>query len=477
MADRNVNMTTRLGISGEKEYKEACKDINKNLALLNSEMKLVTAEYKDNANSIEALKAKQEILQKTYDEQAKKVEAAKKVLQEYQNAENQNADAIQKAQKELNYQRAALENTNNALKENARQQQEAERATSAAVLAQKQYEEHCKQINENITQLSSKLKVVAAEYKGNETSVEALGKKQEILAKIFNEQGIKLNETEEALRKCREENGEYSEEARKLETELNNQRAALLDAEAALKAVENELSEGVQAQRQYEDACQGIDKNLSLLGAELQEVNAKYKDNENSAKAVAEKQEILKKTYSEQAKKVEETERAYESMVRQYGETSSEAQELETQLHKERAALYDVENQLADTEQGHSRLASVMGNLGGVMAKGIAAVGTAAAAIGTAVVAGLGYAVSQADEAKGALNDFCAATGTATDEADQYKQVMENIYDGNYGEGFEDIAASMATVKQQAGDMGADELERMTTNALTLRDTFDMDVA
>lgn len=284
MADRNVNMTTRVGISGEKEYKEACKDINKNLALLNSEMKLVTAEYKDNADSIEALKAKQEILQKTYDEQAKKVEAAKKVLQEYQNAENQNADAIQKAQKELNYQRAALENTNNALKENARQQQEAEKATSAAALAQKQYEEHCKQINENITQLSSELKVVAAEYKGNETSVEALGKKQEILAKIFNEQGIKLNETEEALRKCKEENGEYSEEARKLETELNNQRATLLDAEAALQAVENELSEGVQAQRQYEAACQGIDKNLSLLGAELQEVNAKYKTNENSAK-------------------------------------------------------------------------------------------------------------------------------------------------------------------------------------------------
>ncbi len=477
MADRNVKMTTRVGISGEKEYKEACKDINKNLALLNSEMKLVTAEYKDNANSIEALKAKQEILQKTYDEQAKKVEAAKKVLQEYQNAENQNADAIQKAQKELNYQRTALENTNNALKENARQQQEAEKATSAAVLAQKQYEEHCKQINENITQLSSELKVVAVEYKGNETSVEALGKKQQILAKIFNEQGIKLNETEEALRKCREENGEYSEEARKLETELNNQRAALLDAEAALRSVETELSEGVQAQRQYEAACQGIGENLSLLSAKLQEVNAKYKNNADSAKAVAEKQEVLKRTYDEQAKKVAETERAYESMVRQYGETSSEAKELETQLHNERAALYDVGNQLAETGQGHNGLASAMGNLGSIMAKGIAAVGTAAAAIGTAVVAGLGYVVSQADEAKGALNDFCAATGTAKDDAGQYKQVMENIYNANFGEGFEDIAAAMAEVRQQAGDLGADELEKMTTNALALRDTFEFEVA
>ena len=65
---------------------------------------------------------------------------------------------------------------------------------------------------------------------------------------------------------------------------------------------------------------------------------------------MAEKQEILKRTYDEQAKKVAETERAYESMVRQYGETSSEAKELETQLHNERAALYDVENQLAETE-------------------------------------------------------------------------------------------------------------------------------
>ncbi len=74
------------------------------------------------------------------------------------------------------------------------------------------------------------------------------------------------------------------------------------------------------------------------------------------------------------------------------------------------------------------------------MSKGVAALGKASAAIGAAVVAGLGYTVSQADEAKGALNNFCAATNTATEDAGKYKQVMENIYNGNYGEGFEDIA-------------------------------------
>jgi hypothetical protein len=43
-------------------------------------MKLVTAEYKDNASSVDALKAKQTVLQKTYDEQAKKVKETEAAL-------------------------------------------------------------------------------------------------------------------------------------------------------------------------------------------------------------------------------------------------------------------------------------------------------------------------------------------------------------------------------------------------------------
>lgn len=73
MADKTENIKTRLSFDGEAEYKAACKEINSTLKVLNSEMKLVTAEYRDNANSAEALKAKQSVLQRTYDEQAKKV--------------------------------------------------------------------------------------------------------------------------------------------------------------------------------------------------------------------------------------------------------------------------------------------------------------------------------------------------------------------------------------------------------------------
>lgn len=80
MADKTQNVKTRLSFDGEAEYKAACKEINSTLKVLNSEMKLVTAEYKDNASSVDALKAKQTVLQKTYDEQAKKVKETEAAL-------------------------------------------------------------------------------------------------------------------------------------------------------------------------------------------------------------------------------------------------------------------------------------------------------------------------------------------------------------------------------------------------------------
>ena len=84
--------------------------------------------------------------------------------------------------------------------------------------------------------------------------------------------------------------------------------------------------------------------------------------------------------------------------------------------------------------------------------------------------------VSIADSSSSAINGFAASTGTAKEELQGYEDVMHRIYKNNFGESFEDVAGAMATIKQQAGDIGADELEKMTTNALTLRDTFDFEV-
>ena len=135
----------------------------------------------------------------------------------------------------------------------------------------------------------------------------------------------------------------------------------------------------------------------------------------------------------------------------------------------------EAEQSISRTEEKSSKLSESFVNgitTAGKWAAGIAtAAGTAAVAIGTA-------AVNVSSDVDSAMNGFAAATGTAVDKLGEYEDAMLNIYNNNFGESFEDIAASMGEVKKIMGDgMGADELETMTQNALMLRDTFEFDVA
>lgn len=55
-------INTKVEISGEREYKQACAQINTALSGTASEMRLLSAEYKGNEKSTKALKGQQELL-------------------------------------------------------------------------------------------------------------------------------------------------------------------------------------------------------------------------------------------------------------------------------------------------------------------------------------------------------------------------------------------------------------------------------
>ena len=135
----------------------------------------------------------------------------------------------------------------------------------------------------------------------------------------------------------------------------------------------------------------------------------------------------------------------------------------------------EAENSIAKTEEKANKLSESFIN--GISTAGQWAAGIAAAA-GTAAVAIASTAINVSTDVDKAMNDFAASTETAVDELAEYEDAMLNIYKNNFGESFEDIAASMSEVKRIMGDgMGAEELEAMTTNALMLRDTFDFEVS
>ena len=100
---KEEQIKTSIDLTGEKEYRAACTNINSSLREIGSEMKLTTAEFADNADSVEALTAKQKLLQKQFDEQAKKAEAAEKALKKMRdNGIEPTNPAYQKMQTNLN---------------------------------------------------------------------------------------------------------------------------------------------------------------------------------------------------------------------------------------------------------------------------------------------------------------------------------------------------------------------------------------
>jgi DNA repair exonuclease SbcCD ATPase subunit len=70
----------KLGIEGEKEFKDAIREINQSFKVLGSEMQLVTSQFDKNDDSVRALTARNEVLGKEIDAQKDKISTLKAAL-------------------------------------------------------------------------------------------------------------------------------------------------------------------------------------------------------------------------------------------------------------------------------------------------------------------------------------------------------------------------------------------------------------
>lgn len=148
----------------------------------------------------------------------------------------------------------------------------------------------------------------------------------------------------------------------------------------------------------------------------------------------------------------------------QFEETGDKTSIIETGLKAITDKLGEM-NLPPALETGLSNLSSM---LGGLDPKVMAVVG------GVGLIGSIG--VKSATDAEGAMKSFQAQTDVTNDELQLYNDIMIDIYNGNYGESFEDVAGAMALVKQQIDGINDSDLQLITGGALTLRDTFDMDL-
>lgn len=82
-----------------------------------------------------------------------------------------------------------------------------------------------------------------------------------------------------------------------------------------------------------------------------------------------------------------------------------------------------------------------------------------------------------ADGLDGSVNKIAAATNASAEEIEKLRSAVERIYGDNFGEGFEDIADSIAKIRQNLGELDDKELVEVTESAYALKDVFDYDIA
>jgi len=103
-----VDIGPKIGIDGEKEFRDQLKNVNQSLKTLGSEMKLVTAEFTNNEKSEEALTKKNETLEKTVLTLNDKLELQQKALKASADEYGEADEKTMKWQQAVNETKAAI---------------------------------------------------------------------------------------------------------------------------------------------------------------------------------------------------------------------------------------------------------------------------------------------------------------------------------------------------------------------------------
>lgn len=85
-------------------------------------------------------------------------------------------------------------------------------------------------------------------------------------------------------------------------------------------------------------------------------------------------------------------------------------------------------------------------------------------------------AIEVAGDMDKGVRKIAAATNATAEEMDSFRAIIETVYADNFGESAEDIADSIAKIKQNLGDLSDEELINITESAYALQDVFDYSV-
>ena len=226
-------------------------------------------------------------------------------------------------------------------------------------------------------------------------------------------------------------------------------------------------------------------KSLNSVNASLKEnyqdfknVQTQYDKNTSSSQKLLDKQNYLTSAYDLQKNKV--------TILREeLKELENSENRNEVAITKKRTALKAAENQLdkygiqlkevsKQVELGTANLKEYSKSIKATGEK-LTEAGKKASILSAGIV---GIDVAAAKSAMGletAVNKFLASTGKSVDQTKALEQVLKNIHENGYGEGYSDISEKMSLVWQNLGDISNVDLQNITEQAYLLENVFGMD--
>ena len=333
-----------------------------------------------------------------------------------------------------------------------------------ALDGEKEFKQNVTNCNKSLSALKSELGLVQAQYEGQENSLEALQKKHEVLSKSLDEQKSK----EEAVRKGLEHARESYEKVGIGLANLNKQQ------ETHSKKLED-------LKQDYEKATDRLDK-MTKSG--------------NSSEQAIKKQKAVVQSLSDELKKEEtalgEVSTAIAKGEKNYQTAGNRVKDWETKLNTAEAQVIKASSAvnknaayLKEAAQSTDQCAKSINEFG----KEVKEAEKVTIDFSTVLKSNLANslvnlgkdavvnAVKSVTSLETAQRQLQASTGATAGEMQQYKSVMEDLHNNNYGDDINDVAQSMALVKQYTGELDPSKLESMTENGIAMRDVFDMDLS
>ena len=303
---------------------------------------------------------------------------------------------------------------------------------------EKQFKDAIASVNKSLASAKSEMALVKAECAGQENSLESLSKKHEVLNKILQEQKRKVEATKDGLDHAKQS---YDNVGKGLEQ-------LWVDLEKATDKLQN-----------LENTYGTASKEAEEQRKEIQRLNA-----------VIEKGEINWKRAGDKVKD-------WESKL-----NTAEAQVIQANKAVNKNASY-----MAEAEEATDKCATSIDKFGKEIAKVDASTETFADGFlanlaASGVEKGVELLVSGAEalgdmamDASSAAANLAASTGASEIAAKRYQDIMMQVKGNNFGEDYNDVADAISTVVQTMGELNDVELQNVTENAISLRDTFGYD--